>query len=89
MLDRLLLYRAFLRAVITAIKEDLKSRLKESFWIRIKNKFSGTVDEPFESLDSLLEDAASDEFVSVVGVKQTNSKSTGEHPATAEAKGSA
>jgi DNA-binding transcriptional ArsR family regulator len=89
MLERLLLYRAFLRAVITAIKEDLKARLKESFWIRIKNKFSGTVDELFESLDSLLEDAASDEFVSVVGVKQTNSKSTGEHLATEEAKGSA
>ena len=88
-LERLLLYRAFLRAVINAIKEDLKTRLKESFWTRIKNTFSGTIDELFESLDSLLDDAAADEFISVVGVKQTESKSTGEQTASSEVKAAA
>jgi hypothetical protein len=88
-LERLFLYRAFLRAVINAIKEDLKTRLKESFWTRIKNTFSGTIEELFESLDSLLEDAAADQFVSVVGIKQTESKSTGEQTAFSEVKGAA
>lgn len=75
--------------MINAIKEDLKTRLKDSFWTRIRNTFSGTIDELFESLDSLLEDAAADEFVSIVGVKQTESKSTGEQIASSEVKGAA
>jgi len=69
-LEKLLLYRAFIRALVIEIKEETKKRLKESFWERIKNDFSGSVDELFESLDDLLREAESNTFTSVLGVKR-------------------
>jgi hypothetical protein len=66
-LEKLLLYREFLKAVFQAIKEDLKARMKSSSWVRVKNAFSGTLDELFEGMDSLLEKAYVDRFISVVG----------------------
>jgi hypothetical protein len=48
----------------------LKAKLRESLRARIKNFVSGSIDELFEGIDSLLEDARSARFDSVLGIKQ-------------------
>ena len=69
---RLTLYRAFIRAVIDAIKEEVKKKFKEAnFWERIKTTLSASVDDLFEALDELLEEAETAEFLSVLGIKKT------------------
>jgi len=75
-LEQLLLYRSFIEATFSAIKEELKARLKESLRARIKNFVSGSIDELFEGLDGLLEEARSDQFISVIGVREVNSNTT-------------
>jgi predicted transcriptional regulator len=61
--------------VISEIKEELRKRLKESVLTRLKNTFSGSIDELFEGLDDLVEEAESDRFISVLGLKTIASKS--------------
>jgi len=77
--ERLLLYRAFLRAVIEEIKAQLQKRIEESYWEKLKNTFSGSISELFEGLDSLLEDTeTTDRFVSVLGIKTIEVQNTDE-----------
>lgn len=68
-LEKLRLYKSFLRAIIQEITEELKKRVKYSMWDRIKQFFSGSVDELFEGLDSLLMDIDSNQFSSIAGLK--------------------
>ncbi len=56
-IERLQLYRSFIKAVITEIKDELKKKLRDSPWDWLQNKVTGSVDELFESLDDLLEGA--------------------------------
>jgi DNA-binding MarR family transcriptional regulator len=73
--ERLLLYRAFIRGVIGEIKKQLQKRLEESFWEKFKNTLSGSMDELFEGLDELLEESETkDRFVSVLGLKTVETK---------------
>ncbi len=69
-LEKLLLYRCFIEAVLSAIREELKARLRASFRERLRNYVSGSVDELFEGLDSLMEEANSEKFTSALGIKQ-------------------
>jgi hypothetical protein len=68
--QRLRLYRAFIKAVISAIKDEIKKKLKESTWEWVKNTFTGSADELFESLDDLLEKADAADFTSVLGIRR-------------------
>ena len=67
-IKKLLLYRAFIKAVINEIREEIKKKLKESAWEWIKNAFTASAAELFESLDDLLERADQTEFASVLGI---------------------
>jgi DNA-binding MarR family transcriptional regulator len=73
-LKRLLLYKTFLKATIGDIQSELKKRIRNSFWQRIKLTFLGSVDDLFEDLDDLLEEADTDKFMSILGIKQVNVK---------------
>ena len=68
-LERLLLYRVFLETLITAYREELKSRIHVSFWKKVKFAVGGTLDELFEGLDDLLDEAEADRFINVVGTR--------------------
>jgi DNA-binding MarR family transcriptional regulator len=68
-IEQLLLYKAFLRSVIRAIRDELASRVKVNLWGKIKATFSGSADELFEGLDELLESADTAQFTSVTGLK--------------------
>ena len=67
---KLQLYRAFIKAVITEIKDEIKKKLKESAWEWVKDAFTSSSDELFESLDDLLEKADEAEFTSVLGIRR-------------------
>jgi hypothetical protein len=67
-LHQLLLYREFLKAVISAIKDELQKRIKNSLWERIKEAVSGGYAELFEGLDEIIEDASAAKFISVLAV---------------------
>jgi hypothetical protein len=68
-LEKLLLYREFLKAVILEIKSELRKRAESSIWERIKEHFTGSFNELFEGLDELLEEADEDRFISTLGVQ--------------------
>jgi predicted transcriptional regulator len=74
-IEKLLLYRAFLREVINEIKNELRKRAQKSLWDRVKAAFGGNLDELFEDLDAILAEADIDRFVSVLGIKQLNVQS--------------
>jgi hypothetical protein len=67
---KLQLYRAFIGAVITEIKDEIKKKLKESAWEWVKNAITASADELFESLDDLLEKADEAKFTSVLGIRR-------------------
>lgn len=68
MLERILLFKAFLRAVVREVKEELKKRVLVSFWETIKERVTGTLGELLEELDGIIEDADEERFISVLGV---------------------
>jgi hypothetical protein len=69
-LERLLLYRAFIHALVQEIRSELTKRLKGSIWERIKTSFTGNFEELFVGLDELLDEANSDKFISVLGLSE-------------------
>ncbi|HEX9429851.1 MAG TPA: helix-turn-helix domain-containing protein, partial [Candidatus Bathyarchaeia archaeon] len=80
-LEKLLLYKAFLREVIVEIKTQLRDRAQASLWERVKAKFGGSLDEVFEDLDALLVEANTDRFISVIAIKELNIESKEAHSA--------
>src|ERR1019366_10011345 len=70
-LEQLLLYKEFLRAVIAEIKQELRKRVESSLWERVKESVTGSVSERFEGLDSVLEEADEERFISALGVRRT------------------
>jgi hypothetical protein len=63
-LERLLLYRAFLEAVIEEVKDQIHKRLQESLWERVKSTFSGTLEELSRELDDLRDESLEQRFTS-------------------------
>lgn len=92
-LERLFLYREFLRAVINEIKTELGKRVESSLWERVKEHVTGGVSSLFESLDTILEEADEQRFISALGVRrsavQTKSHSSDELGAKATASAAA
>jgi hypothetical protein len=69
-LEKLLLYRSFLMAVIDETKSQLQKRLQESLWQRVKNSFSGSLEELLGELDELCDESQDKRFTDVLGIKQ-------------------
>jgi hypothetical protein len=68
-IERLLLYKEFLKAVVEEIKQELHKRVESSFFGRLKEKMTGTVSDLFEGLDSVLEEADEERFISALGMR--------------------
>jgi Cdc6-like AAA superfamily ATPase len=68
-LQKLLLYKSFLKMVIDEIRSELKKRAESTFWERIKTTFSGGLDELFGDLDELTRSVNEDRFASVISAK--------------------
>jgi hypothetical protein len=83
-LEKLLLYRSFLISLVCSIRDELKTKLKESFLAQLKESFTGTFEELFEDLDDLIEDAQSNNFIDVSGAKIITTKNKDSRTAKAE-----
>jgi Cdc6-like AAA superfamily ATPase len=68
-LQRLLLYKSFLKMVIDEIKTELKKRAESTFWERVKATFSGGLDELFGDLDELMRSVDEERFTSVLSAR--------------------
>jgi DNA-binding MarR family transcriptional regulator len=68
-IERLLLYKEFLREIIKEIKQELRKRTEASLWERIKEKFTGNISDLFEGLDAILEEANEERFISALGIR--------------------
>ncbi|QIS21681.1 hypothetical protein [Nocardia terpenica] len=89
-LERLLLHRAFLAAVIKSIGVEIRNRINTTFWKRLKRVLAGaSLDELFEGLDDLLADAERSNFESVLGSYAQKGKASSTHKADREASSSA
>lgn len=75
-LEKLLLYRSFLGSVLSGIRDELKRKLKDSFWAKFKESFSGTFEELFEDFDGLVADANLDKFIDVIAGRTVSVKDT-------------
>lgn len=65
----LLLLRAFLRAVVAGLRDDMAEQLKSSSWIgRLKDSIRGTSQELFAALDEFLEGVDESNFLDVTGL---------------------
>lgn len=73
-IQRMLMYRTFLSNVVTEVKRELDKRLKESLLARIKNVFSGRLDDLKRDLDNFQADYSDENFIRVLGVKNLNLK---------------
>jgi hypothetical protein len=88
-IERILLLKAFIFSVISEIKSELKKRIQLSFLEKIKETFSGNLNELFEELDELLDEMNTDSFISVLGIKNINAKNQEESSYSDSLKGTA
>lgn len=72
--ERILIYRTFLKNVVEELKDELTKKLADSLWERVKNAFSGHIDELKGELDGFLTDYSDENFVRVLGVKAVGQK---------------
>jgi uncharacterized protein YbcI len=73
-IERLLLYRQFIATVVAQIRSELLKRINGSRWAKIKHAVGGSLADLFKELDELLARANGDEFISVLGAYQQQSR---------------
>src|SRR3712207_2064036 len=75
-LKRVLLYRAFTRAVFLDIQKEIKSQIKGSLFTRMKEAITERRSEVIEQLDELLEGACEAEITDVTAASTTSVNSS-------------
>jgi len=88
-IERLLIYRTFLKNVVEEIRKELEKKLSDSLWERIKNAFSGKLNALQAELDSFLENYNDENFIRVVGVKSAKLKEQGSFASASQCAASA
>lgn len=83
-IERISLYKEFLRSIIRQIQEELQKRIEQSIWNRIKEKFTGSHADLIKSLDQLIDNAFEDRFISALGLMETRVTSAVSHGSTDE-----
>lgn len=73
-IERILMYRTFLKNVVEELQRELTKKLSDSLWERVKNVFSGRIDYLKAELDGFVADYSDENFVRVLGVKSVGQK---------------
>jgi len=83
-IEKLALYREFLRATVGQVQEELKRRIQSSIWERVKETFTQTYAELFDELNALIEHASEEKFISVLGILETQLKDSASNADSSE-----
>lgn len=73
-IERILMYRTFLKNVVEEIKAELEKKLANSLWERVRNSFSGRTDVLMAELQSFLDNYSDENFIRIIGVRATKLK---------------
>lgn len=73
-IERMLLYRAFLKSIVEEIQRELDKKLAGSMWERIKDTFSNRLETLQNALAAFAEDYSDDNFIRVLGLKAVGVK---------------
>lgn len=73
--ETFLVMSSFLRAVVEGIRDDIRKQLKSSWKLRVKESFTGTLDDLLLDLDRYVKDISTPNFIDVQGVRRTQVKS--------------
>lgn len=68
-LQSLLLMTAFMKAIVAGIREDLQKQLKNSWKLRVREAFTGTLDDLSYRLDSYIAGLSTPTYIDVQGVQ--------------------
>lgn len=88
-LTPLLLKNAFLKAVVSGIRDDLEKQLSSSWKLRVKENFTGTYQELTRGLDSFVSSLDNPDFVNVEGIRSTSVRDLGRNSTDSAAGASA
>lgn len=72
--ERMLLYRAFLKSIVEEIQNELDKKLAGSAWERIKNSWSNRLDDLKAALAAFAENYSDDNFIRILGLKAVGIK---------------
>lgn len=78
-LQSLLLMTSFIRAIVSGIREDLQKQLKNSWKLRVKEAFTGSLDDLSSRLDRYIAGLAMPAYIDVQGVQAQQVSRTTEH----------
>jgi DNA-binding MarR family transcriptional regulator len=73
-IGRLLLYKAFMRTVLTEVQNELKRQITASFFDMIRAKLGRGREHVFEALDELIENSENADFTDVTGIEGLDQK---------------
>lgn len=68
-IQRLLLYRAFIRATFKDVQLEIKKQLESSVSAQIWEGFTGTKTEVIDEIDEILDEAFEAEYLDITGIK--------------------
>jgi hypothetical protein len=80
--ERLLLLRSFLHAVVRGIRDDIDDQLKTSFKARFAEFWTGSRAELLQDLNEFLADVETTKFVNIEGLRKEAVKTAGGHERT-------
>lgn len=83
-IERLLMYRTFLRNVVQEIQKELSKKLSESLWERVKNAFSSRLETLHAELATFLEGYSDENFIRIVGIRASKLKEQGSTSSTSQ-----
>lgn len=76
-IQKLLLYKSFLKVLISEIRSELKTQVDQNFLSKIKDRVQGTSSEVFSGLDKIIASLDAASFENVGGVIQVQRKTSG------------
>ncbi|WP_137130362.1 hypothetical protein [Rhizobium sp. FY34] len=84
-IQRFLLYKRFLRLLISDIRNELKSQVDQSFLTRLRERVSGTSAEVFAGLDLLITKLDNPDYEDIAGIvsKQIKKNNSARHDSKA------
>jgi hypothetical protein len=87
MVQQLLLYEAFVKAVLVEIRLELRKQIDDSLLSRLKERILPSSGEMFEALDDLIDSAKEAMYADITGLRSVDTKTERQRASTTDDKG--